>query len=102
MNLKLNLNSPEAYVRAVSGLFISKKHPLGLTQKEIKLISKLIEHSPSGVVTFSARKKTMDEFALKPQNLYNTMTILRSKGVFVEDELHKVFTSSSLTVSYGA
>lgn len=102
MGLKLTLQSPVAYVRAVSGLFITKNHPSGLTGKEIKIIAKLMEHSTSGVLTFAARKKTMDELGLKQQNFYNAMTILKSKGVLVDEELHRIFTSTSLNINYAS
>jgi len=100
MGLKLTLQSPVSYVRAVSGLFITKDHPSGLTTKEIRIIAKLMQHSKSGIVTFSARKKTMDELGLKTQNFYNAMTMLKSKGVMINEELHRIFTSPSLTVNY--
>ena len=100
MGLKLTLKSPVSYVRAVSGLFITKEHPSGLTSKDIKIIAKLIEHSKSGIVTFAARKKTMEELGLKQQNFYNAMTILKGKGVLVDEELHRIFTSDMLTVNY--
>ena len=100
MGLKLTLQSPVAYVRAVSGLFITKDHPSGLTGKEVRIIAKLMEHSTKGVVTFAARKKTMEELGLKTQNFYNAMTILKGKGVLIDEEMHKIFTSTSLTVNY--
>ena len=100
MGLKLTLKSPASYVRAVSGLFITKDHPSGLTSKDIKIIAKLMEHSKSGIVTFAARKKTMEELELKQQNFYNAMTILKGKGVLVDEELHRIFTSDMLTVNY--
>ncbi len=100
MGLKLTVQSPVAYVRAVSGLFITKNHPSGLTGKEIKIVAKLMEHSPSGIVTFAARKRTMDELELKEQNFYNVMTILKKKGVIVGEELHRIFRTDQLSVNY--
>ena len=98
MGLKLTVHNSVAYVRAVSGLFITKSHPSGLTNKEVRIIAKLIEHSSSGVLTFAARKKTMDELVMKRQAFYNAMTILKAKGVLVNEELHRIFTSDSLTI----
>lgn len=102
MGLKLTLKSPVAYVRAVSGLFITKNHPSGLTSKEIKIISKLMEYSTSGVVTFAARKKTMEDLTMKRQAFYNAMTILKAKNVLVDEELHRIFTSNMLTINYAS
>ena len=98
MGLKLTVKNPAAYVKAASGLFITKSHPSGLTNKEIRIIAKLIEHASSGVLTFAARKKTMDELVMKRQAFYNAMTILKAKGVLVDEELHRIFTSDSLTI----
>jgi hypothetical protein len=100
MGLKLTLQSPVAYVRAVSGLFITKDHPSGLTSKEVRIIAKLMEHSTKGVITFAARKKTMEELGFKRQNFYNAMTVLKSKGVMVDEEMHRIFTSHILTINY--
>jgi len=102
MALKLTLKSSAGYVRAVSGLFITKNHPSGLTPREIDIIAKLIEHSSSGVVTFAARKKTMEQLDLKPQNFYNAMVILKEKGVMIEQELHRTFTTNAITIKYAS
>ena len=100
MGLKLTVQSPVAYVRAVSGLFITKNNPSGLTSKEIRIIAKLMQHSSSGVVTFATRKRVMDELEIKQQHFYNSMTTLKSKGVLVNEELHRIFTSDSLTINH--
>ena len=81
MGLKLKVNSSLDYVRAVSGLFINGKSPSGITSNEIILIAKLIEHSNSGLITFSVRKKVMTDLDIKNQNFYNAMVILRKKGI---------------------
>ncbi len=100
MGLKLTLQSPVGYIRAVSGLFITKVHPSGLTPREIDIIAKLMQHSVSGIVTFAARKKTMSELDLKPQNFYNAMVILKEKGVMINKELHRTFTTNTITIRY--
>jgi len=102
MGLKLTIKSPVGYVRAVSGLFITKANPSGLTAKEIEIVAKLMEYSSSGIITFPARKKTMDDLELKTQNFYNAMTVLKKKGVVVNEELHRIFTSKNLTVHYAS
>ncbi len=100
MGLKLTLQSPVGYIRAVSGLFITKKYPSGLTPREIDIVAKLMEHSSAGTVTFAARKKTMTELEMKPQNFYNAMVILKEKGVMIEQELHRTFTTNAITIKY--
>ena len=102
MGLKLTIKSPAGYVRAVSGLFITKEYPSGLTIREMQIIASLINHSKSGVLTFASRKKTMDELEIKSQHFYNAMVVLKRKGVLVEDELHRIFTSSNLTINYAS
>jgi len=102
MGLKLTLKNPVSYIRAVSGLFITKESPSGLTSKDIRIIAKLMEYSTSGVITFSARKRTMDDLGLKNQNFYNAMTTLKNKGVVVNEELHRIFTSKNLTINYAS
>ena len=96
MGLKLTLRSPRDYVVAISGLFVNKRHPQGLTLKEIDVVASLITHSKQGIITTSARKKVMEELKLEPQNFYNTMSSLKSKQAIDGEELHKLFTVESI------
>jgi hypothetical protein len=98
MGLKLTISNPLAYVKAVSGLFVTKKRHAGLTSKEMQVIAKLIEHSEAGVITMSTRKKAIKELALKPQNFYNAMVDLKAKQAISGDELHAIFTSDTITI----
>ena len=98
MGLKLTISNPLAYVKAVSGLFVTKKRHAGLTSKEMIVIAKLMEHTDSGMITKEARKTTMKELGLKHQNFYNTMVDLKEKQAISGNELHSVFTSSTITI----
>jgi hypothetical protein len=102
MALKLKVNTSDAYVRAVSGIFITKKNPSGLTPKEIELISKLMEHSVKGVITSKTRTVVTEAMGWKKQNFYNMVVILKTKGVLVDEELHRIFTSGSINLQYAA
>lgn len=100
MSLKLNLRTPRAYVQAVSGLFISPKNPNGLTPKEMDVLACLMEYSRHGVITHSARTKSMEKLKFKDQNFYNAMSSLKTKRAVDGEELHPVFIVKSLSVDY--
>lgn len=100
MGLKLNVAAPRAYVQAVSGLFISKENPNGLTSKEMDVLSCLMEFSFHGMVTKDARVKAMEKLKFKNQNFYNAMSSLRDKKAVNGEKLHPVFVQTSLQVSY--
>ena len=100
MGLKLTINSPRAYVTAVSGLFISPKHPMGLTIKEQDIIAAIMDHSPEGFISEKVRAKVMEDLDFTRQNFYNTMTKLRAKKAISRDELHKIFTTKSITINH--
>ena len=98
MGLKLTISNPLAYVKAVSGLFVTKKRHAGLTSKEMTILAKLMEHTSSGMITMKARKKVIKELGLKPQNFYNAMVDLKAKQAISGDELHSIFTSDTITI----
>ena len=98
MGLKLTISNPLAYVKAVSGLFVTKKRHAGLTSKEMTILAKLMEHTSSGLITMTARKATIKDLGLKPQNFYNAMVDLKGKQAIVGDELHSIFTSDTITI----
>lgn len=100
MGLTLTITSPRAYVKAVSGLFISPKYPMGLTIKEIDILARLMEHSPQGALTQKVRNKVMEDLNFTPQNFWNTMTSLRKKKAISRDELHKIFTAKTIKIHY--
>ena len=98
MGLKLTISNPLAYVKAVSGLFVTKKRHAGLTSKEMAILAKLMEHTNSGIITMDARKAVIKELGLKPQNFYNAMVDLKGKQAVSGDELHAIFTSDTITI----
>ena len=101
MKLRLELSNPSSYVRAVSGLLISKDSPNGLTPKEIKMIALIMKYSEYGEITSEVREKIAEDMSLKKQALYNAMATLRSKGAISENSLSKLFTSESITIEQG-
>jgi hypothetical protein len=100
MQLNLKVNHPKKYVRAVSGLFINAKAPSGLTSREIDMISLLVEHSKSGVITQKTREVAMEKMEMKRQSFYNMMATLKGKGVLEDGELNRLFTASAIKINY--
>jgi len=98
--MKLQIKNPDTYVKAVSGLFITSKTPTGLTPTEIKIISRIMEYSGGEDITFSVRRKIMDEFGFKRQTFYNMVVVLKRKGAIVDNRLHKIFSSGKLLINY--
>jgi len=99
MGLTLTIKSSREYAKAISGLFISKKNPSGLTSKEIEIVAKLMEHCKQGIITSSARQASMEELKMKKQNFYNAMSVLKGKQVITGEELNKVFTTDTIRIN---
>jgi hypothetical protein len=102
MGLKLKVTTSEGYVRAVSGLFITKGNPSGLTKREVEMVAKLMKHSVKGVITSKTRDKVTDEMGWKKQNFYNMVVILKAKGVLIDEELNRIFTAGAINLEYAA
>lgn len=94
-----------AFVRAVSGLFITKNNPSGLTPKECTLIAVLIfilKQQGRTIVTKEIKEELANTTNHNFQVVTNYIAKLKSKGVINEDnKLHDVFFKTKIIIENG-
>jgi hypothetical protein len=82
------------YIRALTGIFISKSNPMGITEKEALILARmrdLFQEHRTEQLNQEIRKKLRMEFNLKTQSLHNMIAILRKKKLITQDnKLHKI------------
>ena len=91
------------YVTAISGLFISKDFPSGLTAKEIVIFTVLwnvMEYRNENKITIEVKKQAAEILHISMQVLTNYMVKLRKKKLLTQDNmLNKVFTNPNISIS---
>lgn len=100
--LNLRLNSSKAYVRAVSGLFITPKNAAGLTPKEQEMLALLMDHSHDGYISQRTRKIVRETLGMEEQLFYNRMSKLKKKQAIIGEELHSIFKSTNINILLNA
>ncbi len=92
-----------SFVRAVSGLFITKDNPNGLTPKECTVVACFLHYTPSGsIVTKQVKVSVANDLNLGLQVATNYVTKFRKKGVITTDlKLHPVFYKDKIIIENG-
>ncbi len=93
------------FTRGLSGLFMSKDNPNGLSPKECFVVCTLLSillRKHSKVVTKEVKIELANNLNQSVQVVTNYLVKLRKKGVIDKDEtLHQVFFTDKLTIQYG-
>lgn len=94
--------STGGFVRAVSGLFISKENPQGLTPKECTILAALIFillSQADKTITKEVRNQLGNMTNHSHQVVTNYINKLKQKGVITEaNRLHEVLTRERITI----
>lgn len=102
--MKLRVDNTLEYVTAISGLFISKDNPGGLTKQEIKIFSLLIEEmrkEQETKLSTNTRKILAKKLNYSFQVMTNYITKFKNKRLLNKDKsLHPIFTANTLTIFY--
>lgn len=88
--LRLEIKNSLVFIRVLSGLFINKDNPNGLTNKEIQLLALIImlmQKEGVNVITRLMRKDIRKEMNLSPRNLYNTISELKRKQALTRNDM---------------
>jgi hypothetical protein len=82
------------YVRSLSGIFISKDNPTGITEREVLLLARIRElfrEHRTETLNTEIRKKLRVGFGIKEQSLHNVISTLKKKKLITgENQLHKI------------
>jgi hypothetical protein len=101
----VNPQTIPGFIRCISGLFITKDNPHGLTPVEMMFLSKLIS------ILQQQNKQTIDkDVKIELANVTNQglqvvlnyLTRLRKKGVVEGDKLHQIFKNRRIIIEMKA
>jgi hypothetical protein len=90
-----------AYVSSLSGLFITKTSPHGLTPTELILICYIHSISQGAEITREMKAQIANDTNHGLQVITNAINKLTKKGVIVDNKLHPIFLSKQITIEYG-
>lgn len=83
MNKELIVDKSNAYVTAISGVFITPSNPSGLTVREREVVAALLEIIDGDSINPRIEKKLWQKFKetvnLKTQSMSNMMRVLKEK-----------------------
>lgn len=97
----INTKTTKGYLQAISGVFISKEHPGGLTPKELDIITAFlfVMDDEEGEITSEVKDKVSALFNHPRQVITNYVKKLRDKGVITRaNKIHKLILSNETTI----
>lgn len=90
------------FVRSLSGLFITKENPQGLSPKECTVLAVLLSLSQDKPValTKELRLEASNQLNQSLQVTTNYINKFKKKGVVTGNSLHLLFFMDKITISY--
>jgi len=91
------------YIRCISGLFITRSNPKGLTPTEINFVNlsyNVLTKLNQQEFTKEVREELANSMNTKTQVVTNYINTLKKKGVVKENKLHPVFYKTKLTIEH--
>jgi hypothetical protein len=100
---KVHPKTLRGYINCLSGLFMTKSNPQGLTPTECALLSVLLSVLPEGKeIDKPIKIEVANMTNNKVQVVTNYITKFMKKGVVVDRKLHPVFYKDQITITYGS
>lgn len=88
-------------VRSLSGLFITKENPSGLTPKECTVLAILLSIVKSQKITKEIKIELSKQLNQKLQVTINYINKFKAKGVITkEDRIHPLFFKNKITIQW--
>lgn len=89
------------FVRSLSGIFITKENPQGLTRKECTVIAILLNVMEGNKeLTKEAKIEVSNQLNQSVQVTTNYLNKFRAKGVMVGNKMHPIFYMDKITIEY--
>lgn len=99
---KVHTKTLRGYINSISGLFMTRSNPQGLTPAECTLLSALRSILPEGTdITKQVKVEVANMTNNKVQVVTNYITKFMKKGVVVNKRLHPVFYKDQIIIKYG-
>lgn len=86
------------FVRSVSGLFITKENPLGLTPKECTVLAILLSVAGQEEITKDHKVEVSNQLNQSLQVTTNYVNKFQKKGVVLANKLHPLLQSDKITI----
>jgi len=87
------------FVRSLSGLFITKDNPNGLSPKECTVIAVILATAGDNYITKELRIEVSNQLNQSLQVTANYINKFKNKGVITkEDKLHPLFFKQKITI----
>ena len=97
-------NSLGSFVRSISGIFMNKSNPNGITNKECTLIAQLIFILSEKSTTVVDRQVKIELANMTNHNLQvitNYIGKFKNKGIILEDnKIHPLFLETEITIKH--
>lgn len=97
-------NSFGAFIRSLSGLFITKNNPGGITPKECTILAALLHilsQKESNVVTKEVKEELANMTNHSMQVITNYINKFKKKGVLLKDSTpHSILTQDKITIEW--
>jgi DNA-binding MarR family transcriptional regulator len=95
----IKTSSVRQQVAAISGVFINKNNPLGLTATEQDFIARVLELGASTVITKEVKIDLANSMNMKLQVVVNYVNKLKRKGAITSlNQLHHVFSHDEVKI----
>lgn len=104
METTIKPKSLEGFVRSLSGLFINKDNPQGLTPKEIELLIQLLtilRNKKEPVINKKVKVELANMTNHSLQVITNYINKLKEKGVIQDTSVHPIFLRTKIIIQYG-
>lgn len=102
IEFKVQPKSLGGFVRCLSGLFITKDNPHGLSPKECTILSMMIHLIGDRTITKNDKIELSNQLNQKLQVTVNYINTFKKKGVITKDDkLHAIFHKQKVTIEYG-
>ena len=89
-------------VRSLSGFFMTKDNPHGLSPKECTVIACLISITENNQITNDIKVELSNQLNQKYQVTLNYINKFKKKGVITKDDkLHPVFFKTKIVIEHG-
>jgi len=94
-------NSIPGYIRCVSGLFVTKEHPHGITPIEMQVLATLVlilKTNNKEEIDKEVQLELADKHNMGLQVVLNYLGRLKKKGVIKDKKLHHIFYKKEILI----
>lgn len=92
--------NPGQLVRALSGLFITKDNPSGITPKESMVLACMLGLVGSKIITKELKQEISNQLNQSLQVTTNYVNGFRKKRIIIGDKINPIFFTKQIIIQY--